>query len=274
VNSSRVFEVTSEIFSDFAKRETNIFRGVGKFIKRFQFLIRMVMKKIFERNFDDEIHSAFLKFGRGEYKYKFLAEGKKQASKWSLKTGPEFVNMIVKKCLEKVGGDVAVKGIIVSTHDLRDEFDFEIVKASNFQGVRKFQINTTLNPATILDLMERYPRVFFALSFSGEDFALKVKAKAPTSGKPGKEKEDGPAADFCTLKTKDSGIVKDLFFDVDEFKEVKVNHLINVTDIVYPSNMDELKPTEIREQAKRKGKIFRKITIDGKEKVNECDFVA
>ena len=235
----------------------------------------MVIKKIFEGNFDEEVHSSFLKFGRGEYKDKFLIEAKKQGGgKYAVKTGPEFVNTIVKRCLEKVDGSVAVKGIIVSTNDLREEIPFEIKKASNFQGVRKFQIDTEIEPSVILGLMEKYPRVFFALSFKGTDFVLKVKAKAPTSGKPGKEKEDGPTADFCSLKTGDKNVVEELFFKEGDFKEVKVSHLINVDGIVYPANTNELKPTEIREQSKRKGILIRKSIVDGIEKTSEAEFVA
>lgn len=234
----------------------------------------MVIQKIFDKNFDEEVHSDFLKFGRGEYKDRYLLEGKKQANKWSIKTGPEFVNFLVKKCLQSLEDDVSVKGIIVSTLDLKDEIDFEIAKTSNFQGIRKLNISTTLDPKKILNLMEKYPRVFFALSFSGDDFVLKIKAKAPKSGKPGKESDEGPRPDFCSLKTKDEELVKELFFDVGNFKEVEVNHMIHVTDIVYPGNMDELKPAEIREQSKRKGKIIRKVVVDGKEKISEVEFVA
>ncbi|MFH1451657.1 MAG: hypothetical protein ABIF88_00600 [archaeon] len=234
----------------------------------------MTIKKIFSGIYDDEVHSDFLKFGRGEYKDRYLLEGKRQANKWAIKTGPEYVNYLVRKCLEKISGEVSVGGIIVSTTDLRNEFNFEIVKAGNFQGIRKFQIDTIINPSEILALMEKYPRAFYALSFKGEDFVLKVKAKAPKSAKPGKENEDGPKAEFCSLKTNDKELVDELFFDFHDFKEIKINHSIKVEDIVYPDNIDRLKPTEIREQSKRKGVVIRQVTVDGVEKVSESEFVA
>lgn len=238
-------------------------------------MLVMVMKKIFEGDFDEEVHSDFLKFGRGEYKDKYLIDAKLQGGgKFAIKTGPEFANFLVKKCLEKVSGKIKVKGVIVSTTDLRDEIPFEIKKASNFQGVRKFQIETELDVQEIISLMEKYPRVFFALSFSGDDFDLKIKPKGPKSSKPGKESEDGPKAEFCTLKTKDRTIVEELLFGVEDFKEVSVNHFINVEGIVYPKNLAELKPAEVREQAKRKGKITRKVIADGKEKISEAEFIA
>jgi hypothetical protein len=234
----------------------------------------MVMKKIFDQNFDEEVHSDFLKYGKGDYKNKYLLEGKRQATKWAVKTGPEFANFLVKKSLEKCPEEIQVKGIIVSTIDLRDEINFEIVKVGNFQGIRKTQINTVVKVQEIKDLMEKYPRVFFALSFKGDDFNLKIKAKAPKASKPGKGSDEGPRAEFCTLKTKDKSLVDELFFDHSDFKEIRVSHRINITDIVYPDNLDSLKPTEVREQSKRKGIITRTAVVDGEEKISEANFVA
>jgi hypothetical protein len=234
----------------------------------------MIMKKIFDGECDNEVHVGFLKFGRGEYNDKYLVEGKRQAKKWAIKTGAEYANFFVRSCLGKIDGAVAVKGVIVSTLDLRDEIRFDLVKVGNFQGVRKFQIDTELEPSQIIELMDKYPKAFFALSFKGEDFVLKIKAKAPTSGKPGKEKEGGPVADFCSLKTSSKDIVDDLFFGVGDFSECKIRHTIKVTDIVYPDNVADLKPAEVRELAKRKGVVIRKVSKDGSDSENEAEFVA
>jgi len=234
----------------------------------------MVMKKIFDGVFDEEVHANFLKFGRGEYKNKYLLEGKKQVKKWAVKAGAEYANLLVRKCLEKVGRPVEVKGVIVSTLDLRDEINFEVSKVKNFQGVRKHVIDCEVEPAQIFELMNKYPKAFFALSFKGDDFVLKIKPKAPSDGKKSKKEGEGIVADFCSLKTEDQTLLAYLFFGIGKFQEVRINHTINVTDIVYPSNMDELKPTEVREMAKRKGVVVRNATVDGKEQVSEAEFVA
>ncbi len=231
-----------------------------------------VIKKIFDGIFDDEVHGAFLKFGRGQYRNKYLLEGKRQSNKWAIKSGAEYVNFLVRKCLGGISGRVAIKGIIVSTLDLRDEIKFDIVKVGNFQGIRKNVIDTEVDASEVLNLMDKFPRVFFALSFSGDDFVLKVKAKAPKSGKPGKD-GDGPVVDFCSLKTNDKTIVDELFFGAGDFKEVSVNHTIEVSDIVYPGDLESLKPIEVRELSKRKGVVNRKVDVDGIEKNSEAEFV-
>ena len=234
----------------------------------------MVMKKIFDGVFDEDVHVNFLKFGRGEYKNKYLLEGKKQAKKWAIKAGAEYANLFVRKCLEKITGPIEVKGVIVSTLDLKDEIGFEVSKVSNFQGVRKHVIDTSVESNQVFEIMDKYPKAFFALTFKDDNFVLKIKSKAPASGKPGKNKEDGPVADFCSLKTEDKEIIDYFSFGIGDFNEVRISHQINVTGIIYPSNMDELKPVEVRELAKRKGKVIRTASVDGKEQVSDAEFVA
>lgn len=237
----------------------------------------MVIKKIFDGNFDEEVHSDFLKFGRGSYKNKYLIEAKSQGGgKFSIKTSSEFANFLVRKCLENVEGKINISGVVISTFDLKEDFEnvgIDIKKTSNFQGVRKTAVDCEVNPAEIINLMDKYPRCFFAFSFKTGVCELKIKPKAPKSGKPGKN-DDVPVADFCSLKTTNKEIMKELLFGVGEFKECRISHEINVQDIIYPSSMKELKPEEIREQAKRKGVVVRKVECEGNSKTIEADFEA
>ena len=238
----------------------------------------MIVKKIFEGVLDDEVHRDFLKFSRGEFKDRYIIEAKKQASKWAVKTSAEFANFLVRACLEKLDPDekIAMKGVVVSTMDLREEVSFELVKVKNFQGIRQLVIDTEVMPGEILSFMDKYPKAFFGLSFSGGGFVLKIKAKAPKSGKPGKSKDgEGPKADFCNLKTTDEDLMKELFFDVGlGWKEVKILHIVRIDGIIYPENVDELGPAEIREQSKRKGVLERIAVLDGREHRSEKGFEA
>ena len=235
----------------------------------------MVIRKIFGGNFDEEVHSDFLKFGRGEFKDRYLIRGKRQIGKWVIKTSAEFANFFVKRCLEKVSGEVEIKGVIIATFDLRKEIDFDFKKVSSFQGIRKHQIDGIVEPKQIIDLMEKYPRAFFGLSFKGNCFELKIKAKAPKSGKPGKKNSDGLKVDFCSLKTSDGELLSELFFDVGlNWKEIKIDHAIRVEDIIYPENVSAMKPEEIRENSKRGGKVKREVWIDGQHIEKEANFEA
>ncbi len=234
----------------------------------------MIIKKVFRGISDDSVHSDFLKFSRGEFKDKYLIQAKKQSTQWIIKSGSEYANFLVKKGLEKVNGKISMKGILVSTFDLTKEIGFEIQKTKNFMGIRQIVIDTEVEPKQILDFMEKYPRVFFALTFSIPGYDLKVKAKAPKSAKPSTKKDQEIKIDFCSLKTTDSNIVKELFFDFPEFKEIRISHTIKIDNIIYPKDLKNMKPEEIREKSKRVGIVIRNIDIDGQKKVSEAKFEA
>lgn len=231
----------------------------------------MSVKKIFEGDFDEEIHSSFLKFGKGDYSNKFLLEGKKQADKWVIKTDSEYVNFLVKAGLEKAKENLDISGVIVSTSKL----DIPISKdLKQFMGVKQYKISGEFEPTLILELMKKYPRAFFALSFSFDGLELKVKAKAPKSAKPSTSGGKPPKADFCTLKTSDEDIVKELFFDVPNFKKIEVTHTIKVEQIIYPKDFAKMKPEEVRENSKRKGVLIREITVNDRFEKREANFEA
>ena len=89
--------------------------------------MKNVINKIFSNETDSEVHDDFVKFSRGRFENRYLLEGKKQADKWAVKSSAEFANYFVRRCLEKISGEVQMKGVIVTTNKkLREEFDFEI----------------------------------------------------------------------------------------------------------------------------------------------------
>jgi len=227
--------------------------------------VENIFKKIAEGINDFEVHSEFIKFSKGTFENRYLIECKKQKKMFSLKTSAEFSNYLVRNCLKKINGEVSIKGIIISTFPLN--LDFPVEKIKKYMGIQQSVINTNVQASKILEIVEKYPRVFFGLSFSGEDFTLKIKEKAPKSGKPSSKGEDAPRADFCYLKTKDYSIVEDLLFDCKHSDEVRISHTIKIEDIILPK--DEKDPVQIRELARRKGKIIRKINFDNQEAVKE-----
>tara|TARA_Y100000310_G_C20645552_1_gene796349 strand:+ start:1087 stop:1797 length:711 start_codon:yes stop_codon:yes gene_type:complete len=233
-----------------------------------------VIKKIFESVNDDEVHNAFIKFSKGTFNDRYLLDAKAQKDKWAIKSGAEYVNTIVEKCLRKSQEKVNVKGVIVSTMNLREEVNFEFERVKQFMGIKQLIINTELDRDDLLSLMERLPKAFYALSFKGDDFDLKVKAKAPKGAKPSNKADKEVKADFCTLKTPDKEIIDELFFDLPEgWKIAKVNHSIVIDNIELPSGVSD--PVELREKAKRGGKIVRRVSIDeGDAKESEKEFLA
>ena len=229
-----------------------------------------VLKKIFEGKNDESVHDEFIKFGRGKFENKYLIEGKKQKNKWSIKTGPEFANFFVRECLSGVSGEIEIKGVIVCTFDLRNEIKFNIERIKQFAGVKQYVINTKANPSDIVGLIDKYPRAFYALSFSTPSNVLKIKAKAAKNSKPSTKEEDKPKANFCSLKTLDKNIINELFFDFPDFNDIKIKHTIIIDSVILPQGVDD--PVKIRELAKKKGKIIREANVDGRVESKEKEF--
>jgi hypothetical protein len=231
------------------------------------------IKKIFDDEIDESVHLQFQKFSKGEFRNRALIRAKCSGKKYTIYTSAEFANGLVRLMAEKLGEEkTQVTGAIVSTSDLTDVLEFKEKK--QFQGVKRYLIESEMSGNEILELLEKFPKTFFALTFNVGDEKLKIKPKAPKSGKPGKDGEK-PKIDFCKLNTLDKDIMKSFVFEDFDFKEANISHTFLIEDIVVP---EELKGEEdfakIREMAKRKGKIVREAQIDEQVVKEEKEFEA
>ena len=230
------------------------------------------IEKAINKRADDATHIQFQKFSKGEFRDRAIIEAKNSKGKYTIKTSAEFANELVKMVAEKLGEQkTKVTGAVISTNDLTGQLDFTDKK--QFQGVKRYLINNEMSGNEILQLLEKFPKTFFALTFDAEkdETKLKIKPKAPKSGKPGKEDKD-IKADFCTLKTNDSKIAKSFIFEKEDFKKAKIIHTFFIEKIIFPEGEKDF--AKIRELAKREGKILRKSTIDEEDSQKEYPFVA
>ena len=229
------------------------------------------IKKVFDGKVDESVHLQFQKFSKGEFRNRAIIEVSKTGKNYTIKTSAEFTNELVRTMANKLGNDKAeVTGCIVSTTDLTGEINFKDKK--QFQGVKRYMIEQEMSGDEILNLLDKFPKNFFALSFSIGDDKLKIKAKAPKSGKSGSKDEEAPKADFCNLKTANKEIVESFVFEKQDFKTAKINHTFLINELVLPKNEKDF--AKIREMAKRKGEIIRKAIIDGKEIISKKNFEA
>lgn len=231
----------------------------------------MFIKDIFAGKYnEEEVHNEFIKFSRGEFKSKYLITAKKQKDKWVIKTGPEFVNAIVRLCLDKAPAKVQMTGVIVSTTKIDAPF---IKGVKQFMGIKQHKIEGEMDKADLVDMIKKNPRVFYALSFVTPSCELKIKAKAPKSAKPSTSGEKDKVADFVSLKTTDKDIINELFFDYPEFNEIAIRHTLKIDSVVYPKEYMKMKPEDVREQSKRKGFLIRNAEVDGQMKVSQAEFL-
>lgn len=226
------------------------------------------IKKVIDGKGDEFAHIQFQKFSKGEFRNRALIRVKKTKDQFTINTSSEFSNELVKKIAEKLGEKkTSITGAVVSTNDLTGELNFKEKK--QFQGVKRYLIEDEMSGKEILRLLEKFPKTFFALTFESSDSKLKIKPKAPTSGKPGKG-DESPKADFCKLVTTDKEWAQSFVFEKLEFKEAEIIHTFLIEELTFPK--DEKDYSKIRELAKRKGKIIRHSKIDQVETTKEYKF--
>lgn len=232
------------------------------------------IKRVFDDDIDESVHLQFQKFSRGEFRDKAMIHFKKAAGKYNITSSPEYANEMVRTVANKIKEDkVRVTGAIVSTLDLKDYVEYKEIK--QFQGVKRYIIDNEMTGNEILELIEKLPKNFFALSFSTPDgnYKLKIKPKAPKSGKPGKKTAEKPKPDFCKLTTTDKETAKEFLFEADDIEKVKeanIEHTYYIEDLEIPEEVKkEGDFKKMREEAKRVGRIVRKAVIDGEEKNSE-----
>ena len=232
------------------------------------------IKNIFDGKIDNDVHLQFQKYSRGEFRNKAEIYGKQSKGKFTINAGADFANELVKDVARKLGNDKTnVTGAVISTSDLTGKIKFKSKK--QFQGVKNYAIQEEMSGNEILKLLEEFPKTFFALSFKTNDTELKIKPKAPKSGKPGKETEERKKPDFCKLITADRHLASDFIFEKADFKEAAVNHTYIIDEIKIPNELKNEKDfAAIREKSLRKGKIIREATIDGQKTRKEKEFDA
>lgn len=231
------------------------------------------IKDIFDKKIDSSIHLQFQKFSKGEFGNRALIKAKKSGEKYTISTTAEFANGFVRKAAEKLGSEkTIVTGAIVSTSDLKEDLDFKEIK--QFQSVKRYLIDKEMSGDDIILLLDKFPKAFFALSFSCDKDStnLKIKPKAPKSGKPGKKGSGKFKPNFCKLTTTDSEWGKSFVFENPNFKTAEITHQFLIDDIIKPEGEEDF--ARIRELAKRKGRIIRESLIDEKEDRKEFEFEA
>jgi len=242
------------------------------------------IKKIFEEKENDEfVHSQFTKFSKGDFPDRAMVRIKNSSGKYTIATTAEYAKEIIMYLAEKLGDKkTIISGAIISALDLSG---FEYDERKMAMGIRKYMIyDKEMTGNQIIELCNKVEKAFFALSFATEETDLKIKPKSPKSAKgSGSSKKENVKAkiDFIKIKTTDKGLVDNLVFDEEakNFKKIEIKHDIQITDIIFPEEVkagskEEIDFAKIRELAKRKGKIIRKLEIDEKEVVKEADFEA
>ncbi len=217
------------------------------------------IKKIFEGRIDEQTHRQFVRFSRGIFGGRAaLSLAKKERVK--LGGSCEFANDFAEFISEI--GDAKFSGIILSRIEVPD---FGKAKAKN--GVFVYNVEN-IDSHRIREISENAYAML--LDADGEGISLRMKKKLPKPGKSGELKIDDK---FCILEAdlKYWQGARD-FFMLPECSKAKISHTYIIEDVIVDRNEKDF--VKMREAAKKKGKIIRKMAVDGNESVSEKDFEA
>ena len=135
------------------------------------------LKKIFDGKTDEFVHLQFQKFSKGNFKNKATIKALKTSRGYSISTTYEYANEIVRSVAEKIKGRVMINGAIISTRDLKDEWNFKDKK--QFMGVKQHIIESEMTREELIRLLDKFSWCFFRIIFFNSRYGIKDKNKIP-----------------------------------------------------------------------------------------------
>lgn len=225
------------------------------------------MKKIFEGKVDEDVHRRFTRFSKGIFEGRAVCKIR-AGSKIKISTSFEYVNDLV-DFFFSLSDKMQADGKIF----LREDMDLEELGVKGGKKKKKggfeIQVDQELTKEQISKLRDNVYFLLLNLHFDGGELKIKQSLPGRGGGKKGKVNDK-----FCVAILDAKYLEKvreEFFFDVKECKSASVEHTFEIKEIILP---EEIKDYELaRLQAKRKGKVIRKLIVDGKEKTIEREFV-
>lgn len=214
------------------------------------------IKKIWQGKGD--VHSSFIRFGKGKFENR-AALSLQKTSKIKLRGSFDWANDFVNLVSELA--DAKFSGIILN----KEPLDLENEKKKS--GIFEYEVSE-ISSEKIREIKDKV--YCMLLDTEAPGLTLKMKKKLP---KPGKSREAKIDDKFCQLEAelKYWPQIKEAFM-LPECKKAKISHTYIIDELIFPQGEKDF--AKIRELTKRKGKIIRKMEIDGKETCEEKGFEA
>lgn len=224
------------------------------------------IKEIFLGKPVDYMHAQYTRYGRGTFDGPTL----------TIKNGPtikaegsiHYANILGGIIADNSRQDIDASGIIYAKREIKIPVETSGKKTKG--GLRSVDVNSSLPADALKMIYGDYPDAFILLELNAGGWKLKCKKKPP---KPG----GGLDEKFCSAIMETSAldrVMDEILFDVKDknFKEATLKHQITIDELV---GSEELKkdPAKFRLEAKRKGKIKRTVTIDGKTTETTKEFI-
>lgn len=253
------------------------------------------LSKIIAGTADEYSHAKLVKYGIGKHpgpRAKITLSKARIAFKADLDYEKVFTRAYVMGAPE---GSHKIKGIVRSYTDRIAEFDSIMMPLSWKRSKGKYAsiFNAKLDEVAPLEHIRDLlnvdgPTTFFLVSINPRDgtkpWKITTKTSFPKGGGGGDDDdEDKKEKDPVFTKGALANTPDNLGFVIDEIlpdlkdkvgpnnKKISVSNTIVIEDIVPPDDPN-LSFSEKRKLAKKRGKIIRKLNVDGEEHTSEVDF--
>ncbi|MFH0752159.1 MAG: hypothetical protein V1914_01020 [archaeon] len=223
-----------------------------------------VIKQLFEGVKDKEqVHQRFVRLGKGNYE-RFYVNVKK-GKNLIVKTSFDFANDLLGLVAENIDSEAEISGKIICNYDFENEMPCEVANFTKRGKLYTAELKTTVKPEVLKEIYKKFKLQFLLINVKSERYNLKCAKSLPKPG--GKIKDN-----FCSA-TLPLELVDEFAFGIGEFKEAKIKHIVNITEIEIPEEFKN-DSAKARIEALRKGVIKRIIEIDGKVTEKETEFSA
>jgi hypothetical protein len=258
------------------------------------FIAKMVKKGVYAQPDEEvpDIHRRFVKYSKGAFPGPSL-KIKITKPKITIKASFDYDDALLSIAIQSVAAkSIQVSGSIISGEDFapilkKNNFppDFKVVESKGQAKNFKVEIKEDVEIATESlknALPELFNHCYVLLSFVSKesDVSYKCKAKPPTPNKKDPSDDDPEKRiGFATLtfanKPENFKLIKEILIpeeqvSISNAKEIIIENNYEIEDLDMPKNEKDSKL--IRIKTKRKGKLKRMITIDGKENLFQYDF--
>lgn len=233
------------------------------------------IKDIAQNKVNKNTHHAFVRYGPGEFeKENFIA--KKVGKNLKIWAGFEYSGVLLKFVASLCKDEVNLNGVIPCMREIGpvlDKYKIEYEAKRRYMGKKgsNYTFNTTLSASNAQKLIDELFDTYLLVDLVSGPY--KVKFKKKETPKIGKAVEKFISVSVPCDHVKE--FVDEFLFDakVDDFKEVLIKHVYKVEDVILDDKIVKQDPAKARIEAKRKGIIFRTITVDGNEKKKEYGFL-
>jgi len=223
------------------------------------------IKEIFLGKPVDYMHGMFARYGRGTFEGPLL----------TVKNGPSikaegsvhYANILGQVIAESTQQEFSVSGAIHAKREIK--VPLKTGKETKKGDIHSVEVKDNMHSDGLKMVYGDYRDAYVLLELSAGKWRLKCKKKPP---KPGGSLD----AKFCSAtldKTALDEVMEEILFDVRDrnFREAEIRHEIVIEELVGPPELKK-DPAKFRTQAKRRGRISRRVTVDGRKTETTQEF--